>query len=72
MLYRSQYKAGMTREDEQILRKLRCRGFAVAIFSPIDVGDPLNRGAIEKSMVNAGRETLKTIREDSKDVGRTR
>lgn len=61
MLYRKLYKAGMTSEDEDLLRRLRNRGFAVAIFSPVDVGNPLNRKPIEDSMVRAGRKSLKEI-----------
>jgi hypothetical protein len=61
MLYRSRYKAGMTPEDEDLVRRLRHRGFAVVVFSPVDVGSPLNRGPVEKSMVKAGQQTLKQI-----------
>jgi hypothetical protein len=61
MFYRKAYKAGMTREDEDLLRRLRNRGFAVAVFSPVDVGNPLNRKPIEDSMVRAGKTLLKQI-----------
>jgi hypothetical protein len=61
MLYRKAYKDGMTREDENLLRQLRNRGFAVAIFSPIDVGNALNRQPIEAAMVRAGKQTMKQM-----------
>jgi hypothetical protein len=51
----------MTPEDEDLVRRLRHRGFAVVVFSPVDVGNPLNRGPVEKSMVKAGQQTLKQI-----------
>ncbi len=61
MFYRKAYKAGMTKEDEDLLRRLRNRGFAVAIFPPTEVGNPLNRKPVEDSMVRAGRNLLKQI-----------
>jgi hypothetical protein len=61
MLYRKAYKAGMTAEDQEFLRRLRRGGFAVAIFSPVDVGNPLNRKPVEDQMVKAGRQALKQI-----------
>ena len=62
MLYRSAYRAGLSKEESDLVRKLRSRGFAVAIFPPGDVGIPLNRKPIEDRMVRAGRETIKQIR----------
>lgn len=62
MLYRSQYRRDLSKEEGEVLRKLRSRGFAVAIFPPGDVGIPLNRKPIEDRMVKAGRETINQIR----------
>jgi hypothetical protein len=69
MLYRSAYRSGVTPQEGEVLRKLRGRGFAVAIFPPDQVGIPLNRKPIEDRMVKAGRETIKQIR--SGDGGTT-
>jgi hypothetical protein len=63
MLYRSAYREGLTKEEGQLLRMLRSRGFAVAIFPPVDVGHALNRKPIEDRMVRAGRETIKQMKE---------
>jgi len=61
MLYRHQYRAGMTTEDSQFLRRLRLRGFALALFTPVDVGNPLNRKVIEDQMLKAGKQVIKQI-----------
>jgi len=61
MLYRHQYRAGMTPEDSQFLRRLRLRGFALALFTPVDVGNPLNRKAIEDQMLKAGKQVIKQM-----------
>lgn len=61
MIYRSAYKAGLSRDESELLRKLRGRGFAVAIFGPSDVGNPLNRKPIEDRMVKAGKDAIKVI-----------
>jgi len=52
------YRGGITRVESELLKKLRQRGFAVAIFSPADVGSPLNRKSIEDSMIKAGKQTI--------------
>jgi hypothetical protein len=62
MLYRAAYRAGLSKEEGDLVRKLRSRGFAVAIFPPGDVGIPLNRKPIEDRMVKAGRDTINQIR----------
>jgi hypothetical protein len=62
MLYRKTYRAELTKDESELLRTLRGRGFAVAIFGPSAVGTPLNRKPIEEAMVNAG---LKALKEDS-------
>ena len=54
MLYRAAYRAGLSKEEGDLVRKLRSRGFAVAIF----------RKSIEDRMVKAGRETINQIRSD--------
>jgi hypothetical protein len=64
MLYGHNYRADMTPEDSDLLRRLRVRGFALALFSPADVGDPLNRKAVEDQMLKAGRKTIRTIRQE--------
>jgi hypothetical protein len=61
MLYRHKYRAGMTPEDSEFLRKLRLRGFALALFTPVDVGNPLNRKAIEDQMLRAGKQAIKHL-----------
>ena len=60
-MFRHQYRAGLSKLENEVLRQLRRRGFALAVFSPVDVGNPLNRAPVEKSMVKAGRETLKQV-----------
>lgn len=69
MLYRSAYKAGLSKDESELLRKLRGRGFAVAIFNPSEVGSPLNRGQIENQMVRAGTETIQEIRGHNANAG---
>jgi len=61
-MFRTRYRAGMEPQESELLRKLRGRGFAVAIFPPAEVGEPLNRKAIEDQMVQAGRNTIKQLR----------
>jgi hypothetical protein len=51
----------MTTEDSQFLRRLRLRGFALALFTPVDVGNPLNRKVIEDQMLKAGKQVIKQI-----------
>jgi hypothetical protein len=58
MLYRRAYKGDMTGEEEDLLRRLRHRGFAVAVLPPVEVGNQLNRSPIEQSMVRAARQFL--------------
>jgi len=58
-MFRHHYRDGLSKLENEVLRQLRRRGFALAVFSPASVGNPLNRAPIEKSMVKAGRETLK-------------
>ena len=60
-MFNHQYRAGLSKLENEVLRQLRRRGFALAVFSPVDVGNPLNRAPVEKSMVKAGRETLKQV-----------
>jgi uroporphyrinogen-III synthase len=64
-MFRTRYRAGMEPQETELLRKLRGRGFAVAIFPPIEVGEPLNRKEIEDEMVKAGRNTIKQLRGQS-------
>ena len=61
-MFRTRYRAGMEPQESELLRKLRGRGFAVAIFPPVEVGEPLNRKEIEDEMVRAGRNTIKQLR----------
>lgn len=56
---RFRYKNGLTPEDEEVIRRLRCKGFAVAILSPVTVGTGLNRSPVEQAMVKAGKAHLK-------------
>lgn len=63
MFYRSSYKAGLTKDESSLLKLLRGRGFAVAIFGPSEVGHPLNRKTIEDRMLSAGRVVVKAIKE---------
>jgi hypothetical protein len=55
----------MEPQETELLRKLRGRGFAVAIFPPAEVGQPMNRKEIEDEMVKAGRITIKQLRGES-------
>jgi hypothetical protein len=66
MFYR-RYKAGLTQEDGEFLRKLRSKGFAVVVFNPVDVGDPMHRKPVEDEMLRAGKDALKNIK---KGVGK--
>jgi hypothetical protein len=61
MIYRHHYRAGITPEDSQFLRRLRLRGFALALFTPVDVGNPLNRKVIEDQMLKAGKQVIKQM-----------
>lgn len=63
-MFRTRYRAGLTPQDSDLLRRLRGRGFAVAIFPPLDVGDPLNRKVIEDNMVKAGRQTIRQLEKE--------
>ena len=60
-MFRHPYRGGLTPQESELLRKLRGRGFAVAIFAPSDVGNALNRKPVEDSMVRAGKQTLKQM-----------
>jgi len=60
-MFRHHYRGGLSKIENEVLRQLRRRGFALALFSPVDVGNPLNRGPIEQSMLKAGRQTLKQV-----------
>jgi hypothetical protein len=51
----------MTPEDSDFLRKMRSRGFALVVFSPVVVGNPLNRKAIEDQMLKAGKQAIKQL-----------
>jgi len=63
MFYRSAYRHGLSKEEGKLLRMLGGGGFAVAIFPPVEVGQPLNRKPIEDRMIRAGREIIKQIKE---------
>lgn len=69
MFYRSAYRAGLSKEEGELLRKLRGRGFAVAIFNPTEVGSPMNRRPIEQQMVKAGNETIDQLRGPHANAG---
>jgi hypothetical protein len=60
-MFRHFYRGGLTHQESELLRKLRARGYALAIFDPIDVGNPLNRKPVEDSMLKAGKQTLKQM-----------
>jgi hypothetical protein len=60
-MFRHFYRGGLTPQESELLRKLRTRGYALAIFTPGDVGSPMNRKPIEDSMVKAGKQTLKQM-----------
>lgn len=58
-MFRHFYRGGLTTEESELLRKLRRRGFALALFPPVDVGNPMNRKPVEDSMIRAGRKALR-------------
>lgn len=60
-MFKHPYRGGLSKLENEVLRQLRRRGFALTLFSPVDVGNPLNRGPVERSMLKAGRKTLKQI-----------
>ena len=60
-MFRHPYRAGLSKIENEVLRQLRRRGFALALLSPVDVGNPLNRGSVEQQMLKAGRQTLKQV-----------
>jgi hypothetical protein len=62
-VYRHNYRVAMTPEDSDFLRKMRARGFALVVFSPVVVGNPLNRKAIEDQMLRAGKQAIKQLGE---------
>lgn len=49
------YRGGIDPKESEVIRQLRRRGFAVVVFSPLDVGGPLNRKPVEDSMMRAGK-----------------
>jgi hypothetical protein len=60
-MFRAAYRRGLSKLENEVLRHLRRRGFALALFPPSDVGSPMNRKPIEDSMVRAGKQTLKQM-----------
>ena len=66
-MFRTRYREGITRQDSDLLRRLRARGFAVAIFPPAEVGQPINRKTIEDQMLRAGRQTIRNLEDQASD-----
>jgi hypothetical protein len=56
MFYR--YRQGLTKEEAEVIRRLRAKGWAIAILRPAEVGEAVNRGVAEYSMVRAGKRAL--------------
>lgn len=53
------YRRGLSRDEAEVIRRLRAKGFAIALLAADDVGNPLNRSPVEQAMVKAGRAVLK-------------
>jgi hypothetical protein len=60
-MFRHFYRAGLTPDESELLRKLRHRGFALALIPPCDVGGALNRKPVEDFMLRAGRQAIKQM-----------
>ena len=50
------FRKGLSPQENETIRQLRRRGFAVVVFNPVDVGGPLNRKPVEDAMLRAGKE----------------
>jgi hypothetical protein len=50
----------MNEEEKKVIRQLRDKGFAVAIFTPEEVGDAGER-RVEDAMVSAGWDYIDTV-----------
>lgn len=37
------YRRGLSRDEAEVIRRLRAKGFAIALLAADDVGNPLNR-----------------------------
>jgi hypothetical protein len=55
-MFQHYYRRGLTRQESEVIRLLRRRGFAVVLFEPAAVGSPLRRGEVERQMLTAGRK----------------
>ena len=53
------FRKGLSPQENEVIRQLRRRGFAVVVFNPVDVGGPLNRKPVEDAMLRAGKEITK-------------
>ena len=59
MTFIHRYRKGLSQQENETIRQLRRRGFAVVVFTPVDVGGPLNRKPVEDAMLRAGKEITK-------------
>jgi hypothetical protein len=53
----------LTQEELEVLRNLRNRGYALAIFSPLELGN-VRLDSVEDEMVAAGRNTIETLKDE--------
>jgi len=50
-MYRHRYREGLNKEESEVVRKLRLKGYAVVVIK----ADALQRGEVEQVMRNAAK-----------------
>ena len=62
-MFRHPYRGGLTPSENELLRKLRNRGFALVVLPPFEVGGPMNRKPLEDYMLRAGKTAIRHMKE---------
>ena len=57
------FRKGLSPQENEVIRQLRRKGYAIIVFSPVDVGGPLNRKPVEDAMLKAGKQATQEVRQ---------
>jgi hypothetical protein len=55
-MYFHRYREGLTKEESEVVRKLRLKGYAVMVIKTV----AMERGVIEQAMKKAAKERIAT------------
>jgi hypothetical protein len=50
-MYRHRYREGLTKEESEVVRKLRLKGYAIVVYK----AGAMERGAVEEAMRKAAK-----------------